>query len=182
MVLRQNTWITLFVLIFIIIVVVGWRRICVSELDPATVAVTWSYDYRASPPCKTSHATVCVDHFEVYDITSRPRLLQVADNPPQAFGDVNISSKFLLGPPFGTRTISVVAVGRDNSGAPASSSNEAAKIDVMISPHKPRFCFDWMNPQPKGRSSEEIFVQWKNEVRGWLKKARDSVHRHLRSR
>jgi hypothetical protein len=46
----------------------------------------------------------------------------------------NISDEFSYGPPFGLRTIAVVAVARDENGTITASNPFAARKDVEIRP------------------------------------------------
>jgi hypothetical protein len=106
----------------------------------AQVTVSWSYDYTRQPACGASRANNCIDHFEILDYTDQqhPKLLRNVPNPPNAGGKVdNISDEFSYGPPFGLRTIVVVAVARDGNGTISTSSTsnaDAARKDVEIQP------------------------------------------------
>jgi hypothetical protein len=103
----------------------------------ATVTVSWSYDYAAQPACSATRAKSCIDHFEIIDYTDpqEPKPLRKVANPEQAAGRVdNISDSFSYGPPFGLRTIVVVAVARDEHGALVRSNPFAARKDVEIRP------------------------------------------------
>ena len=104
---------------------------------PARVTVTWSYDYTRQPPCSDARTKNCIDHFEILDSTDpqRPKLLRSVPNPTNAAGKTdNISDEFSYGPPFGLRTIVVVAVARDENGTTASSNPFAARKEVEIRP------------------------------------------------
>jgi hypothetical protein len=104
------------------------------------VTVSWSYDYTRQPACSTSRANNCIDHFEILDYTDlqHPKLLRSVPNPTNAAGKVdNISDEFTYGPPFGRRTIVVVAAARDENGTISASSTSnpfAARKDVEIKP------------------------------------------------
>jgi hypothetical protein len=101
----------------------------------ARVTVRWSYDYTRQPACNSSRTNDCVDHFEILDYTDsqRPKLLRSVPNPTNAVSKVdNISDEFSYGPPFGLRTIVVVAVARDEKGAIITSNPFAARKDVEI--------------------------------------------------
>lgn len=104
------------------------------------VTVSWSYDYTRQPACSSNRANNCIDHFEILDYTDsqHPKLLQSVPNPTNAVGKVdNISDEFTYGPPFGLRTIVVVAVARDENGTISTSSTSnpfAARKDVEIKP------------------------------------------------
>jgi hypothetical protein len=101
------------------------------------VTVSWSYDYTRQPACSSSRANNCIDHFEILDYTDsqHPKLLRSVPNPPNAAGKIdNISDEFTYGPPFGLRTIVVVAVARDENGTISTSNPFAARKDVEIKP------------------------------------------------
>jgi len=103
----------------------------------ARVTVSWSYDYTSQPACDGKNIAICIDHFEIIDYTNaeRPRLLRMVANPEHAVGAVdNISETFIYGPPFGLRTIVVVAVGRDKRGSRVSSNPYAARKELDIRP------------------------------------------------
>jgi len=101
----------------------------------ARVTVSWSYDYTPQPACSVVRAKDCIDHFEIIDYTNpeKPQLLSTVANPQNADGKVdNISDSFSYGPPFGLRTIVVVAVARDAKGTVIGSNPYAARKDVEI--------------------------------------------------
>lgn len=103
----------------------------------AKVTASWSYDYGRDPACSAARTANCIDHFEVEDITDSKRInvIRSVANPARAGGKVdNISVSFKYGPPFGQRTISVIAVGRDPHGNQISSNPYAARITVSIRP------------------------------------------------
>lgn len=104
----------------------------------AQVTVTWSYDYTRQPACSSNRTNNCIDHFEILDYTDsqHPKLLRSVPNPQTAAGKVdNISGEFSYGPPFGLRTIVVVALARDENGATTTSNPYAARDDVEIRPN-----------------------------------------------
>lgn len=106
----------------------------------ARVTVSWSYDYTRQPACSSSRKNNCIDHFEILDYTDsqHPKPLRTVPNPANAAGKVdNISDEFSYGPPFGLRTIAVVAVARDENGTISTSTASnpfAARKDVEIKP------------------------------------------------
>ncbi len=102
----------------------------------ANVRASWTYDYAPEPACSTTHSTNCIDHFEVLDITSQNfALITSIPNPSPATGKIdNISVTFKYGPPFGQRTISVVAVGKDPQGGRVTSNPYAARATASIRP------------------------------------------------
>lgn len=108
-----------------------------SDALPARVTVSWSYDYTRQPACGSSRTNDCIDHFEILDYTDSqdPKLLRRVLNPTNAAGKVdNIFDEFSYGPPFGMRTIVVVAVARAENGTTTKSNPYAARKDVEIIP------------------------------------------------
>jgi len=102
----------------------------------ANVHATWTYNYVPEPACSAIHATNCIDHFEVLDITGKdPVVITSVPNPSPASGRVdNISVAFKYGPPFGQRTFSVIAVGKDPKGNRVSSNPYAARASAWVRP------------------------------------------------
>lgn len=103
----------------------------------AKLTVRWSYDYAPEPVCSPSRTTNCIDHFEIGDLTDQRSfvLIEEVPNPSAVLGKVDdISVTFKYGPPFGQRTISVIAVGKDAKGDRITSNPFAARASVMIMP------------------------------------------------
>jgi hypothetical protein len=102
----------------------------------AKVRANWTYDFTPEPACSASRSTNCIDHFEVLDITTEKfALITSVPNPTQAVGKIdNISASFKYGPPFGQRTISVVAVAKDAKGNRITSNPYAARATASIRP------------------------------------------------
>lgn len=105
-------------------------------LVAANVHASWSYNYTPEPACSAAHPANCIDHFEILDITSKDFVVITAvPNPDPAAGKVdNISVAFKYGPPFGQRTISVIAVGKDSKGNRVTSNPYAARAAASIRP------------------------------------------------
>jgi hypothetical protein len=103
----------------------------------SNVSASWSYDYGPEPACSATQTTSCIDHFEVQDITNQQSfaLIQKVSNPGTVLGKVDhIKTSFKYGPPFGQRTISVIAVGKDPMGNRVTSNPFAARVTVTIRP------------------------------------------------
>lgn len=101
----------------------------------ANVTASWSYDYGPEPACSAPRTANCIDHFEVEDITDQQSfvLIQKVPNPPTVIGKVDhISTSFKYGPPFGQRTISVIAVGKGPKGERVTSNPFGARARVTI--------------------------------------------------
>ena len=117
-------------------VVFGWAVLRTNVLA-ANVTASWSYDYGPEPVCSALRSTNCIDHFEVEDITDQQKFvpIQTVPNPSRVTGKVDhISASFKYGPPFGQRTISVVAVGKGPNGERLTSNPFAARVTVSIRP------------------------------------------------
>jgi hypothetical protein len=117
-------------------VLFGWAVLRTNVLA-ANVTASWSYDYSPAPACSAVRSTNCIDHFEVDDITNQQDfvLIQTVPNPSPAGGKIDhISSSFKYGPPFGQRTISVIAVGKGPNGQRLTSNPFAARVTVSIRP------------------------------------------------
>jgi hypothetical protein len=118
-------------------VIVLWYIIFHIKALSASITVTWSYDYGPEPACSTTRTDICIDHFEVEDITDQDKMVPIrsVSNPSLPIGKVNnISTTFRYGPPFGQRTISVIAVGRDPKGNRVISNPFAARVTKSIRP------------------------------------------------
>ena len=130
---RQTTrWL----LIAVAAILVTWGLVY-TKVFAANVTATWSYNYSPEPACSETQIAACIDHFEVEDITNQQSfvLIQRVSNPSPAVGKVDhISASFKYGPPFGQRTISVIAVGKDPNGARVTSNPFAARVTVTVRP------------------------------------------------
>jgi hypothetical protein len=108
-----------------------------SHVLSSKLKVTWSYDYTPLPACGGSRAQSCIDHFEILDITNpdKMKMLRRVENPEYPTGRMDgISQMFPYGPPFGERSVSVIAVGRDEHGGRTESNPFAARQTVRIRP------------------------------------------------
>ena len=117
------------------LIVVTWGVLHL-QLLAANVHATWSYDYTSEPACSANRVINCIDHFEVLDITgTKFAAVATVANPSAPNGKVDsISVNFKYGPPFGERTLSVVAVGRDAAGGRITSNPYAARATANIRP------------------------------------------------
>lgn len=119
------------------IVIALWYVIIHAKVLSRSITVSWSYDYGPKPACSATQTVNCIDHFEVEDITDQDKMvsIQSVGNPGQPIGKVNdISATFTYGPPFGQRTLSVIAVGRDPKGDRVTSNPFAARVTESIWP------------------------------------------------
>jgi hypothetical protein len=125
-----------YLLTAVAVLVVAWV-VSLSGAFSTKVTATWSYDYNHDPACAPTQLTNCVDHFEVLDISDQnhPKTILSVPNPSLASGLVKtISVSFPYGPPFGRRSICVIAVGRDAHGSRTTSNPFSSWVTVTIYP------------------------------------------------
>jgi hypothetical protein len=118
-------------------VIVLWYVIFHTKALSPSITVSWSFDYGPDPACSAARTDNCIDHFEIEDITNQSKMVTIRSvgNPGQSTGKVtDISTTFRYGPPFGRRTISVIAVGRDPKGNRVTSNPFAARVTESIWP------------------------------------------------
>lgn len=123
-------------LVVAIVIALFWAAFSAKILS-ATVTAIWSYDYGPQPPCSASKTADCIDHFEVGDLSDEQTFVFICStaNPIPAVGKIrSISTTFKYGPPFGNRTISVIAVGKDAKGDRVTSNPFAARVTAKILP------------------------------------------------
>jgi hypothetical protein len=114
--------------------ILGWT-IFSAKLLGAKVTASWTYDYEPQPACSVTVSVNCIDHFEIEDTTGEEIFIKKVPNPASPVGRVDhISTAFSYGPPFGTRSISVIAVGRNHRGKRVTSNPYAARATVTITP------------------------------------------------
>jgi hypothetical protein len=123
------------ILVFASVILLFWGVLHL-KLLAADVRASWTYDYAPEPACSAPRLTNCIDHFEVLDITNKDFVfITRVSNPTSPIGRIdNISTTFKYGPPFGERTISVVAVGKDPNGDRVTSNPYAARGTASIRP------------------------------------------------
>jgi hypothetical protein len=117
------------------VIVLSWGILHL-KFFAANVRASWTYDYAPEPACSVTRSRDCIDHFEVLDITNKDFVLITSVSNPSPANDRvdNISTTFKYGPPFGQRTISVVAVGKDPKGDRITSNPYAARGTASIRP------------------------------------------------
>lgn len=123
-----------------ILIVAGVAALFVTMSQTGALAskltASWSYDYEPQPACSSPQSKNCIDHFEVLDITDTDKtvVIQSVNNATPSVGKEKIVTSFNYGPPFGNRTISVVAIGRDLNLNRVSSNPYAARVTVFVRP------------------------------------------------
>ena len=135
--MRKENWTLKKALVVIVAVLILSCGIVYTSALSANVTVSWSYDFGPEPACSQQRTNTCIDHFEIQDITDQQKMVAIktVTIPQPASGKVDhISTTFTYGPPFGQRTISVIAVGRDPKGNRVNSNPFAARATISIRP------------------------------------------------
>ena len=70
----------------------------------------------------------CIDHFEVWDVTSSPKKLATVALPTPA--DSPVSFSFKVGPPYGSRKWSAVAVAKDGTTSDMTAPQSQGTVSV----------------------------------------------------
>jgi hypothetical protein len=99
----------------------------------ATATGSFSFDFVSDPACSTTVTANCIDHFEIWDVTSAPKKLSTVDIATPAATPINFS--FKVGPPYGARKWSAVAVAKD--GATSDMTAEQSQNTVNVRPGAP---------------------------------------------
>jgi len=109
------------------------------SLWAADVTMTWTYDFTGGKVCSATVTSNCFEKFETGTLagTTFTKLSDVP-LPPNPTGIVTgISSNFQYNSDFGSKTLSVIMVAKDNAGVRITSHPEGAKVDVVIPPSVP---------------------------------------------
>ena len=103
------------------------------EAFAATATGSFNFDFASDPACSATVTTDCIDHFEVWDITAAPKKLATVALPSPAASPVNFT--FKVGPPYGSRKWSAVAVAKD--GTTSDMTAPQAQGTVSVRPGAP---------------------------------------------
>jgi hypothetical protein len=98
------------------------------EAFAATATGSFNFDFASDPACSTTVTADCIDHFEVWDVTSSPKKLATVALPGPAASPVNFS--FKVGPPYGARKWSAVAVAKDGTSSDMTASQSQNTVSV----------------------------------------------------
>lgn len=99
----------------------------------ATATGQFNFDFASDPACSATVTTDCIDHFEVWDITTGSRKLATIAMPSNPANPIQFS--FKVGPPYGNRTWSAVAVAKD--GTTSDMQAPAAQKVIAVRPGAP---------------------------------------------
>lgn len=95
----------------------------------ATATGSFNYDFTLDVPC-TGTLTDCVDHFEIWDVTNGTniKLATVVTPTTNLTATTPVPFSFKVGPPYGTRTWSAVAVTKN--GTKSDPALSTAPVNV----------------------------------------------------
>ena len=94
----------------------------------ATANGSFNFDFNSDPACSATVTADCIDHFEVWDVTASPKKLATVALPSPPATPVNFS--FKVGPPYGSRKWSAVAVAKDGTASDMTASQSQATVSV----------------------------------------------------
>ena len=94
----------------------------------ANATGSFNYDFASDPACSSTITGDCVDHFEIWDVTSSPKKLTTVSISSPAVTPVNFN--FKVGPPYGTRTWSAVAVAKDGTASDMTVPQSQSTVHV----------------------------------------------------
>lgn len=98
----------------------------------ATANGSFNYDFASDPACGGTVTTDCIDHFEIWDVTvaGTPKRLSPTPIPPPATTASPVTFSFKVGPPYGGRTWSAVAVAKDGTTSDMTAPSSQKVIQV----------------------------------------------------
>lgn len=99
----------------------------------ATANGSFNFDFSSDPACSATVTANCIDHFEIWDVTSSPSKLSTVALPAPAASPITFS--FKVGPPYGARKWSAVAVAKD--GTTSDITVPQAQSTVNVRPGAP---------------------------------------------
>ena len=98
------------------------------EAFAATATGSFNFDFASDPACSATVTADCIDHFEVWDVTVTPRKLATVALPSPAASPINFS--FKVGPPYGSRKWSAVAVAKDGTTSDMTAPQSQGTVSV----------------------------------------------------
>jgi hypothetical protein len=98
------------------------------EAFAATATGSFNFDFASDPACSATVTADCIDHFEVWDVTSSPKKLASVALPSSAASSINFS--FKVGPPYGSRKWSAVAVAKDGTTSDMTAPQSQGTVSV----------------------------------------------------
>ncbi len=94
----------------------------------ATANGAFNFDFASDPVCSATVTADCIDHFEIWDVTSSPRKLSTVAMPTPAASPISFT--FKVGPPYGSRKWSAVAVAKDGTTSDLAASQAQNTVNV----------------------------------------------------
>jgi len=94
----------------------------------ATATGSFNFDFTSDTACSATVTADCIDHFEVWDVTSNPKKLATVAVPAPAASPVNFN--FKVGPPYGSRKWSAVAVAKDGTTSDMTAPQAQSMVNV----------------------------------------------------
>jgi hypothetical protein len=94
----------------------------------ATANGSFNFDFSSDPACSATVTADCIDHFEIWDVTSSPKKLSTVALPSPAASPVNFT--FKVGPPYGSRKWSAVAVAKDGTTSDMTAPQAQGTVNV----------------------------------------------------
>ena len=94
----------------------------------ATANGSFNYDFSTDPACTPTVPADCIDHFEIWDVTTTPQKLSSVTLPSPVASPINFS--FKVGPPYGARKWSAVAVSKSGTSSDMTAASSQATVNV----------------------------------------------------
>jgi hypothetical protein len=94
----------------------------------ATANGSFNYDFTTDPACAATVTGDCIDHFEIWDVTATPAKLATVAAP--ATPGAAVTFNFKIGPPYGARKWSAVAVAKSGSTSDMAAPQSQATVTV----------------------------------------------------
>jgi len=98
------------------------------EAFAATANGSFNFDFASDPACSAGVTVDCIDHFEIWDVTGPPKKLTTVALPNPAASPVNFN--FKVGPPYGPRKWSAVAVAKDGTSSDMTAPQSQGTVNV----------------------------------------------------
>ena len=94
----------------------------------ATATGSFNFDFTTDVACTATVTANCIDHFEIWDVTSTPAKLSTVAMPSSPSSPVSFS--FKVGPPYGSRKWSAVAVAKDGTTSDMTAAQSQSTVNV----------------------------------------------------
>src|ERR1051325_11698185 len=98
------------------------------EAFAATATGSFNFDFASDPACSATLTADCIDHFEVWDVTSSPKKLASVALATPAASPVNFS--FKVGPPYRSHKWSSVVLAKDGTTSDMAAPHSQATVSV----------------------------------------------------